>query len=66
MDLGYLATANASLLQTPIHSSRSERGVAGDIVNIAKTAVQVANDCRNAAIDYRFVGERKDVGWKIG
>jgi hypothetical protein len=37
--------------------------VAGDIVNIAKTAVQVANDYRNTAIDYRFVGERKDVGW---
>jgi hypothetical protein len=42
---------------------RSERGVAGDIVNIAKTAVSVANDCRNTAIDYRFVGERKDVDW---
>jgi hypothetical protein len=44
---------------------RSKRGVAGDIVNIAKTALQVTNDCRNTIIDYRFqvVGERKDVAW---
>jgi hypothetical protein len=42
---------------------RSERGVAGDIVNIAKTALQFTKDCRNTTIDYRFVGERKDVAW---
>jgi hypothetical protein len=42
---------------------QSERGVAGDIVNIAKTALQVTNDCRNTTIDYRFVGEQKDVAW---
>jgi hypothetical protein len=42
---------------------RSERGVAADTVNIAKTALQVTNDCRNTTIDYRFVGERKDVAW---
>jgi hypothetical protein len=42
---------------------RSETGVADDIVNIAKMALQVANECRNTSIDYRFVGGRKDVTW---
>lgn len=40
---------------------RIESSGAGDIVNIAKTTVQILNESRNRATDYRFVSEEHDV-----